>query len=247
MYRASIVLLCIITLFITGLWAADKGDSSIVLQVVTEEWRPYSYEENGVVKGIATDIVKQLLERTGIKYTIKVYPWARSYSMVQENSNVLIFAMVRTAEREPHFQWIGKVAPADSVFLFKLSQREDLSVTTLEEAKKHRIGVTRDSDMHQFLVADSFPNISVVSKLDLSVKQLLAKRIEFLCDSREGVGETLKNLNKDSAAEIDESLFLYELVPYLAANKELSEEVVLRLQIAYEELLEEGLFEESLH
>lgn len=221
---------------------AEKVDSSVVLQIVTEEWRPYSYEENGEVKGIAADIVRKILERAEIPYSLKMYPWARSYKMVQEKSNVLIFAMVRTAERESQFQWIGQVAPADSVFLFALSTREDMTVHSLEEAKKYRIGVTRNSDMHQFLLSDSFPHITVVSKLDHSVMQLLEKRIEFLCDSRKGVTESLKQVNNKRSNDISESLFLYELVPYLAANKGLSEEIVLRLQVAYEELLNEGAF-----
>lgn len=241
-------LLIFLFLFLVSLCPlfAEESDS-LLLQIVTEEWKPYSYEVNGEVKGIATDIVRQVLDRAEIKYSLKVYPWARSYKMAQENSNVLIFAMVRTAERESNFQWIGQVAPADSVFLYRMANRGDIEIRSLEDASKFRVGVTRESDMHQFLESNAFNRLTVVSKLELSIKQLLANRIDFLCDSREGVAETLNEMKFDSSHKIEESLFLYELVPYLAANKNLSEEIALRLKVAYEELLSESLFESSLH
>ncbi|MDP6688032.1 MAG: transporter substrate-binding domain-containing protein [Alphaproteobacteria bacterium] len=72
--------------------------------VVTETWKPYSYEENGIVKGSATKIVRAVLERAGIDYSIQVYPWARAYKTALNRESVVLFAVVRTEEREKLFK-----------------------------------------------------------------------------------------------------------------------------------------------
>ena len=90
--------------------SAPKGH----VAVVTEDWKPYSFEEDGAVKGSATGLVRKVLERAGIDYSIKVYPWARAYSMALNDDDTLIFAIVRSGEREPLFNWVGQVAPTDS-------------------------------------------------------------------------------------------------------------------------------------
>ena len=44
------------------------------IHVVTEDWKPYNYEEDGVVKGSSTEIVQQVLDRAELDYRIGVYP-----------------------------------------------------------------------------------------------------------------------------------------------------------------------------
>ena len=48
------------------------------LEVVTEQYPPYNYEEDGQVKGVGTEVVEEVLKEAGIDYNIKVLPWARA-------------------------------------------------------------------------------------------------------------------------------------------------------------------------
>jgi len=41
------------------------------IQVVTEDWRPYNYEENGVIKGLGTEIVEATLNEAKLPYKVK--------------------------------------------------------------------------------------------------------------------------------------------------------------------------------
>ena len=50
------------------------GQAQETIEVVTENWKPFSYEENGTVKGSATKIVRGVLERASIDYSMNVYP-----------------------------------------------------------------------------------------------------------------------------------------------------------------------------
>ncbi|MBA4366572.1 MAG: hypothetical protein C0403_02920, partial [Desulfobacterium sp.] len=73
---------------IVGWCFAFNVQAEDVVQVVTENWSPYNFEEKGVVKGSSTETVRKVLEKANIKHTIKVYPWARSYKMALEQKNV---------------------------------------------------------------------------------------------------------------------------------------------------------------
>ncbi len=64
--------------------------SAQTLTVVTEQYPPYNYEENGKVKGVSTEVVEEVLREAGIDFSIKVYPWTRALKMAEEQENVLI-------------------------------------------------------------------------------------------------------------------------------------------------------------
>ena len=87
------------------------------ITIFTEENPPYSYSKNGKVTGIATDIVKSVLSDLKNTSEIKMYPWARAYHRALTESNVLIFGIDRTPEREDLFKWIGYVSRQNR-FLF---------------------------------------------------------------------------------------------------------------------------------
>ena len=55
-------------------------------RLMTEEYPPYNFTENGVVKGICVDVLAEVLKDMGSSKTakdIEVLPWARGYSIVQ--------------------------------------------------------------------------------------------------------------------------------------------------------------------
>ncbi len=88
------------------------------INVVTENWRPYNYEENSKIKGSSTKIVQTVLNQSGFQYAINLYPWARSYQEALNNKNTLIYTIVRIPLREHLFKWVGPVAHADTVAFF---------------------------------------------------------------------------------------------------------------------------------
>jgi hypothetical protein len=53
---------------------------------------------------------------------------------------VLIFSLVRNEERENRFIWVDSIAPRQHLFFYKLAKRTDLKISSLEDAKKLKIG-----------------------------------------------------------------------------------------------------------
>ncbi len=61
------------------------------LKLVTLEFPPYEYSENGEIKGSAVEVVKEAFKRMGQPIKINAYPWARAIKMVEGGEADAIF------------------------------------------------------------------------------------------------------------------------------------------------------------
>ena len=89
----------IIVFFLSGFFGASiiSGET---LTIVTEDYPPYNYMENGRITGFSTEIVEAIVRKAGLQGIPKMYPWARAYMMVQNDKDVLIYTITRNQERE---------------------------------------------------------------------------------------------------------------------------------------------------
>lgn len=125
------------------------------LQIVTEEFPPYNYTEDGLITGMSTEIVVAACKNVGLPTEIKVYPWARTYEIAQTEPNTLIFSIARSPGREKLFHWAGTVAPVQSC-LFALKSRTDIQINDLTEARKYFIITQLKGWIAQVLLKQGF-------------------------------------------------------------------------------------------
>lgn len=126
------------------------------LRVVTEEWPPYNYTENGKVTGVVTEAIRAVLDRAGIDYSIESLPWARAYELARTEPNVLIYTILKLPNRVSHFKWVHLEGLSINMALFRPRFRDDITVHSLDDAKKYKIGVKRATSTHHFLLAHGF-------------------------------------------------------------------------------------------
>jgi polar amino acid transport system substrate-binding protein len=228
----SLLFFCLLT----KLYAEDK------ILVVTEDWAPYNYKEDGLVKGASTDIVRKVLDASELEYSIKLYPWARAYSMALKNENVLIYTIVRTPIRENRFKWIGPIAKSDNTNLYKLSERRDIVINSLDGARKYKVGVIRGSMYHQFLTEHGFNNIEAVSGPGKNYQKLLARRIDLWAESELNFQQELKSDPVGAPEDLIENAFpLFKYPYYMAFSKRTSNDIVNKVREAFERLAEKGV------
>ncbi len=193
------VLLCGLFFF-----SSPPGQTQTIT-VVTEEYPPYNFTENGVIKGCSTEIVQEVLKRAGIPYSLTSYPWARTYNTALNTPNVLIYSIGRSEKREKLFKWIDVVAPYD-IHLYKLKKRTDLTVTGLDDAKKYRIGAVRDDVRAQFLEKNGFEQ--VLHLPDLSAGLFLAFSLKTDDSLVEKCRAALAEIKKDGTYDAIMQKFL---------------------------------------
>ncbi len=92
----SLMFVLISTVFCYELtiWAENSGENNYL-------------DSNGQIKGHNTDIVREILQRLNLKFTIEIVPWKRGYYEVLHKPNVVLLSMTRTFKREKLFKWVG--------------------------------------------------------------------------------------------------------------------------------------------
>lgn len=207
-----------------SLAAAGLGD----LRIMTEQYPPYNFEQNGELRGIAVELLLAAADAAGqplSKSEIDVLPWARGYRTVQKKSETMLFSMTRTEERDPLFKWVGPIADTR----IALVARKDANVEIGSEAEiaDYRIAVVRDDIGEQLLrevgVGDSSLDISVDP--ESAMKKLKAGRVD-LWAYEENVAKWLINQSGDDFANYEAVHVLSESQLYYAFHKDTPKSVI---------------------
>lgn len=245
--RPWIKTVSIVIFLFVGLLSQSLGQP---IKVVTETWRPYSYLEDKQVKGICSEIVMECLREANLnpeENRIHIYPWIRSYNIALEEENVLIYTILKCREREDKFKWIGPIIQPDKFYLFKNSERKDVIIDRLEDAKKYKIGVLRGSVHKQFLLEKGFPDSCFydVGYQELNLLKLRNKRIDLIIDTESSVKIRAEKM-KLPLEKFEKILFLFKSDYYIAYSQKTSDDIVERTQQAFDALKKNGTIEKII-
>jgi len=152
------------------------------VEMLTEAYPPYNFNEGGTLKGIAVDLLiaaSHKMEAPIKRDEIKLQPWARAYRKTLEGPNTGLFATTRTEEREDKFKWVGPIAKTRIVVLAK--KGSGISISSADDLKNYSVGVIRDDIGEQLTKGAGVPesNIQQASNADSLAKKLDAGRIQL--------------------------------------------------------------------
>jgi polar amino acid transport system substrate-binding protein len=210
------------------------------LQVVTED-SSYSSFENGKVVGVASEIVEKTLARAGITdYHMTLYPWARAYDMARLEPNVLIYPIIRSTERDPLFKWVGELDQVTPMF-YKLRERRDVVVKSLQDAKNYSVGVVRDDSRQEYLEGKGF-NKMVISSNNLdNLRKLLSGQVLLVPMPEREAREQCEDLH--IAYEDLEAVYTLDELSkglYVALSLKTPDDTVKRITNAFTQLKDDG-------
>lgn len=116
------------------------SETAPVLKVVTTEYPPFEYVEDGVLQGQDVDTVRTVLRAMGFEPDFQVLPWARAEMMVRRGNADLLFSLTSSPERERHYLFTAPISSARDV----LYARKDagLSWTSYKDLTDLSVGVT---------------------------------------------------------------------------------------------------------
>lgn len=209
------------------------------LTVVTEEWKPYNYSENNEIKGLSTEIVKKVLERAAIHHTISVYPWSRAYAMAQSTPDVMIFTIIRIAPREHLFKWVRPLGKGGVSSLYRLKSKPQVNPASVEEAKNYSIVANQDSMDHLWLQSSGFTKVSTPPKVENAVRMFFGGRVDMIAFDDAVIQQEFTKFGFDPADAV-RVMPLFTTPPYMALSLATPDEVLHKLQKAYDELMREG-------
>lgn len=218
------------------------------LQVVSSDNPPFNFLDNDKPSGFATEVLNAMLQRAHLEAHIEFLPWQRALLRVGQQPDTLIYTIARTPEREAQYQWIGPFAPRQ-VWFWKLKDRGDVRVDTLQDVRKYRVATVRadaQTELMQKLGLVSADKDELLTNGDNSLTMLFARRVELVANSELGMAWRLKQLKLDPA-KIERSVLLVDNGGYyFALGAKASPQLVSRLRAAFEEVRASGLPERTM-
>ena len=104
------------------------------LTILTAENPPLNFIEDGEIKGLATEVVRELVKRTNTGGSIRMVAWQEAYQSLLEQPNIALFSTVMTSERKNLLQWVGPLVVLDTnLYALKGSRIE---IANLDDARK---------------------------------------------------------------------------------------------------------------
>ena len=224
--------------------------SSAAIQIVTEEYPPYSYTEDGKTTGLATEVVLAVVDRLKLDTAVSVMEWKDAYQKALSVRNVLIYPIGRNLQREAQFKWVGEIAPPAKIYLFGLRWRVDRNqvlIRTLEDAKAYRIGTVKNDFREQYLISKGFEVGTHLIRGELihnNMWQLVWGKVD-LAPFNEMVAYTLaKRLGQDPLS-ITEVLELKEIPVegnFMAFSRETAEDTVASFRTVLDQIKKDGTY-----
>ncbi len=149
------------------------------LQVVSEDFPPFNFQQDGVTKGLASEVVTAVLKEAKLSANVNFYPWARAYMLALHQRNHLIYSIARIPEREELFYWVGSISPYQTSF-YKLKSRSDIKINSLEDAKRYLIGVSLADVTTVYLQEKGFSRLQMVPDDTQNLHKLTAGRVDII-------------------------------------------------------------------
>lgn len=211
------------------------------LSILTENYPPFNYEQDGAIKGISTVIVNAILEDLGQQAEIEALSWNRAYELISNNPGYVLFSMARNEDREDKFRWVGPLFEAPGYYYKR--RGSDVDVTTLDRIKENAsVGVRENSNTHISLVADGFKHIIALESPESYYRGLYYGRIDLIISSPWNLPFRAGKYNLPAEAFERTGLKAGVGSLYIAFSKETPDTVISSWQQSLERLRKSGEF-----
>lgn len=225
---------------------ADEADAILL----TAHIPPYTFQDdNGNYIGIADKVIDTLFEKAGLTYEIKTRPWKRAINDYLKNTDMMIYPITRTREREQQYQWI--------IPLFSI----DLKLYGLRE-KFENVSVDITSGRYSFVCIKTTINCSLLKGLDIPdnaittinsinpgqmLRMLDYGHVDLLLLPEAEFRVISNKLNLPADRFIALKDHDYKLTDYLAAKVELDNEIIRKLKQTVASMDEHGVQNQKDH
>lgn len=203
------------------------------LKLVTEDYPPYAFRENGELKGTSVEQIQLIMKTTGQEHDIEMMPWARALTLAETQPRYCVFTTTHNAERDQNFKWVEPLLAGRTLLVRKTGS--DVNPADLKQAANYLVGATRDDFTVDLLKARDFKKIDLVTDFNLSLKKLLAGRIDMMPMAEDYYGK----LRRENVA-VERVLVLSEQVFSLACNKSVPDAEISKMQTALSNLISDG-------
>lgn len=216
--------------------AAAPGVPPLV--ITAEHAPPASMKVGQEVVGRESEKIREMLARSGYRYSIDLLPWKRAYTMAQRDPYTCVYSTSRTPEREQQFKWVGPTDEAEWILIGRAGR--DYQLHTLDDARKLRIGTYNGDARDEFLRARGF-DVDPAQSDASNPKKLLLGRIDLWA-----VGVRNNDLSAlaqfAGPEQLVPVLVFHRVKVYLACNRSVPDAMIERMNSALDGMRKDGSF-----
>ncbi|WP_102797107.1 substrate-binding periplasmic protein [Bowmanella denitrificans] len=184
-------------LALCSLWGAYTQAQDAPLTILTHQEPPFVYSNaQGDLDGYAVQLVRGIQNEAKSPAPILLHPWARIFYRASTEPNLLVFSMVRSAERESQFHWITPITRNMHGLFANGPLRTDIH-TLKDFAALPAIGVQRGDFREQMMLEAGLENIVSYTTWAQAVGALLKGRVSALFFSSAGINYYCMQLQQD--------------------------------------------------
>jgi polar amino acid transport system substrate-binding protein len=148
------------------------------VNLVTEDYPPFSYREGSELKGASVDQVEIMMREAGLEASIEIMPWTRAYAAAQTTPMTCVFTTAHSTERDGLFKWVEPLLVDDNILVAKAGS--GVAATSLEQAKQYTVGTHRGDYTQNLLKEMGFSKIDVATDFSATLRKLLNGRIDLM-------------------------------------------------------------------
>lgn len=219
-------------LAMTGVSRAER----VSLRLLTESYPPYNMNTpKGVVTGLSTEIVREMMKRGGISYTIELQQWVWAFTNARDNPATCVYSTTRNEEREAQFKWVGPLV--DNPWVLYARANDERPVHALEDVRPYLLGGYVGDATAQYLLSNGY-KVELVPADVLNIRKLASGRIDYWATGKYQ-GAYLAAAQK--MRDIRPVLTFKTVQLYLACNKAVADPLIQKLNATLNAMREEGL------
>jgi len=210
------------------------------MTILTEEYPPVSFLEEGVITGSSAEVVREILRRLNLPDNIIILPWVRGYNILKTKPNVVLFSTVRTKERESLFHWVGPLCIARNGFYIRKGSA--IRVNSLEDAKRvGSIATYKEDVREQMLKTRGFTNLDSSKSATSNLKKLMSGRVDLWVYDNLGMPSLAERAGVDPT-DLELIFTIDEVNLFIAISKQTSKEIVKMWQATLQAMKYDGSF-----
>ncbi|MHC8293424.1 substrate-binding periplasmic protein [Pseudomonas sp. LB3P58] len=211
------------------------------LNLLTDNHPPLHFQQGNQLVGFGVDVVQALAERTGDQVHLQQVPLLRALRVAATEPATGVFTVLRTAERESQYQWVGPLMDVETALYSANTQQP---VRSLQDASTQgRIAVPRKWLAYDYLRKQGLNNLYGVETPEQMMRLARLGRIEFVVADTLSIA-TLAREEGLAPSQLHYQMPLMKQGTYIAFSPQTDARQVARWQQALDEMNRDGRLEQ---
>ena len=227
-----VLLLCLLLCGCQGDDIESKGE----IVIGSDRFEPFSYSDNGEMKGIDVEIAREAFKRMGYTPVFKLIEWQKKDEHLRRGEIDCIWGCFSMNGREDLYDWVGPYVYSRQVIAVK----SDSDIYTLDDLKDKIVAVQATSKAEQtFLSNDELKHVRYLYTFS-TINEVFTCLSRDYVDAIAGHEAALKTLIKDNDdyRYLDESILVSKVG--IAFKKGYDEEFLNLLTKTLGDMLSDG-------